>query len=146
MVFTDNTKSEFNRNAGLDSNGVYTVFGEIPKGISGKTFEELLKSYYFASHPGLINNYVVKTTTDNTAITGVVCYFLVEGFAVGDTHYSLMIKPRNPEKDNLDILLINDYYLGEYISWDMDKNNVRYPRLLNYFIIKLKYNFCYIKI
>lgn len=137
MAFTDNTKSEFNRNAGLVSNGVYTVFGEIPKGISGKTFEELLKSYYVASHPGVINNYVVKTTTDNVSIAGVVCYFLVEGFAVGDTHYSLMIKPRRPEKDNLDILLTNDYSLGEYISWYMDKNNMRYARLLNYFIIKI---------
>lgn len=137
MAFTDNTKSEFNRNAGLDSNGVYTVFGKVPKGISGKTFEELLKSYYFASHPGAINNYVVKPPTDTVSMDSVVCYFLVEGFAVGDTYYTLMIKPRKPEKDNLDILLTNDYSLGEYISWDMDKNNMRYPRLLNYFIIKI---------
>lgn len=39
MAFTDNTESEFNRNAGLDSNGVHTVFGKTPKGMSGKTLK-----------------------------------------------------------------------------------------------------------
>lgn len=137
MAFTDNTKSELNRNAGFNSDGTYTVFGDIPKGIDENTFVRLLEGYTYASHPGVISNYVVKLKNEDNARAGFICSFLVEAWTCAETSYSLVIKPKNPEKDNLDILLANDYSLGEYITWDLDKNNVRYPRLLNYFIIKI---------